>query len=58
MGKYPKALDYFQQALVIRKQIDDKSGEGTTLTNIASVDRILEAQQVIGIQQAIKLKLF
>ncbi|MEH1839057.1 MAG: tetratricopeptide repeat protein [Nostoc sp.] len=37
LGQYPKALEFFQQALAINKQVGDKSGEGATLNNIGSV---------------------
>ena len=36
-GKYSEALELFEKALVICKQIDDKSGEGAYLNNIGLV---------------------
>ncbi|MEI1373112.1 tetratricopeptide repeat protein [Nostoc sp. UHCC 0926] len=35
LGQYPKALEYYQQALAIFKQIGDRSDVGTTLNNIS-----------------------
>ncbi|HDN25777.1 MAG TPA: tetratricopeptide repeat protein, partial [Thioploca sp.] len=37
LGQYPKALDYFKQALAIAKEIGDKRGIGNNLTNIGVV---------------------
>ncbi|OQY52113.1 MAG: hypothetical protein B6247_17800 [Candidatus Parabeggiatoa sp. nov. 2] len=37
LGDYPKALDFFQQALAIFRDIGDKSGQGKVLTNIGVV---------------------
>jgi tetratricopeptide (TPR) repeat protein len=36
LGRYEDALTYFRQSLKISKEIGDKSGEGTTLGNIAT----------------------
>jgi CHAT domain-containing protein len=36
-GQYPKALDYYQQALVILKEIGDRAGEGGSLNNIGLI---------------------
>ena len=41
MGDYPQALDYYQQSLVITRDIGDRAGEGTTLGNIGIVYRLL-----------------
>jgi CHAT domain-containing protein/Tfp pilus assembly protein PilF len=40
-SQYPVALDKFQSALAIYKKIDDRTGEGTTLTSIGLVYRSL-----------------
>ncbi|MEH2214845.1 CHAT domain-containing tetratricopeptide repeat protein, partial [Nostoc sp.] len=37
LGQYPKALEYLQQALAIRKQIGDRSGIGNSLNNIGFI---------------------
>jgi CHAT domain-containing protein len=42
LGQYPKALEFYQQALAISKDIGNRSGEGTTLNNIGA---LLEAQK-------------
>ncbi|NJK52487.1 MAG: tetratricopeptide repeat protein [Leptolyngbyaceae cyanobacterium SU_3_3] len=34
LGQYPKALEFYQQALAILKQVGDRAGEGGTLNNI------------------------
>lgn len=36
LGKKPEALDYFQQALIIRREVGDRGGEGVTLFNIGA----------------------
>jgi tetratricopeptide (TPR) repeat protein len=36
-GQYQSALNYFQQALVIRREVGDRAGEGATLNNIGGV---------------------
>jgi tetratricopeptide (TPR) repeat protein len=36
-GQYPEALNYFQQALVIAREVGNRAGEGTTLNNIGLV---------------------
>ena len=36
-GQFRQALEKFQEALVIRKEVGDKMGEGTTLNNIGNV---------------------
>ncbi len=38
-GQYAVALVYYQQALAIHQEVGNRSGEGTTLSNIASVYR-------------------
>jgi tetratricopeptide (TPR) repeat protein len=37
IGDYDIALDYLKQALTIRQQLGDKSGEGTTLNNLSQI---------------------
>ncbi|MGJ5629441.1 CHAT domain-containing protein, partial [Nostoc sp. CALU 1950] len=37
LGQYPKALEFYQQALAIREKIGDRSGVGTTLNNIGAI---------------------
>ena len=51
-GQYRSALNYFQQALVIRREVGDRAGEGVTLSNIGGVygsrgqyDQALESYQ-------------
>ena len=36
-GRFPEALNYFQQALVIHREVGNRAGEGTTLNNIGLV---------------------
>ena len=38
-GQYDQALSNFQQALVIRREIGNRAGEGATLNNIGAVYR-------------------
>ena len=37
IGLYPEALEQFQKALVIRREIEDRAGEDVTLNNIGSI---------------------
>ncbi|MEB3831876.1 tetratricopeptide repeat protein, partial [Phormidium sp. CCY1219] len=37
IGQPQKALDYYQQALPIMQEVEDRSGEATTLNNIGLV---------------------
>jgi CHAT domain-containing protein len=37
LGQYPKAIDYYQQALVITREIGDKKGISMNLTNLGVV---------------------
>ncbi|ALQ51799.1 tetratricopeptide repeat protein [Nitrosomonas ureae] len=37
LGQYPQALDYHQQALVIRNEIGDRRGESGSLNNMGNV---------------------
>ncbi|MBD2043965.1 CHAT domain-containing protein [Microcoleus sp. FACHB-672] len=61
LGQYPKALESYQQALAIAREIGDKAGEGTTLNNIGLVydslgqyPQALESyQQALAIHQEI-----
>jgi tetratricopeptide (TPR) repeat protein/predicted Ser/Thr protein kinase len=39
-GDYDAALGYFEQSIVIRKEIGDKRGEGSSLSNIGIVYRV------------------
>jgi tetratricopeptide (TPR) repeat protein len=41
LGQKDKALDFFQQALAIRREVGYRSGEGATLNNIGEVYRTL-----------------
>ena len=41
MAKYPKALEFYQQALEIRKQVGNRFDVGSTLSNIGVVYRYL-----------------
>jgi tetratricopeptide (TPR) repeat protein len=36
-GQYQEALNYYQQALTIQREVGDRAGEGTTLNDIGSV---------------------
>jgi CHAT domain-containing protein/tetratricopeptide (TPR) repeat protein len=50
LGQYPKALEYYQQALAIRQ--DDRRGEGTTLNNIGLVyDKLGQPNQALEYYQ-------
>ncbi|WP_353572127.1 tetratricopeptide repeat protein [Candidatus Albibeggiatoa sp. nov. BB20] len=37
LGNYDKALDYYEQSLLIQQEIGDRSGEGRTLNNISQI---------------------
>ncbi|MGX9728026.1 MAG: tetratricopeptide repeat protein [Candidatus Electronema sp. VV] len=37
VAKYKEALPLYEQSLVIRQEIGDKAGEGTTLNNLATI---------------------
>ena len=37
LGQYQEALDYCQQSLAIRQEIDDRAGGGVSLYNIGSI---------------------
>jgi len=37
LGNYDKALDYYQQSLVIAREIGDRRGEGRTLNNMSAI---------------------
>ena len=37
LGDKRKALDFYEQALPLRRQVGDRGGEATTLNNIGSV---------------------
>ena len=37
LGEKQRALDYYEQALPLRRQAGDKGGEATTLNNIGGV---------------------
>jgi tetratricopeptide (TPR) repeat protein len=37
LGQYRKALEFYQQALAIRREVSDKKGEGVTLNNMGIV---------------------
>jgi CHAT domain-containing protein len=39
LGDYKRALDYFNQALPLRRVVGDRAGEATTLFGIAEVER-------------------
>ncbi|HAZ49104.1 MAG TPA: hypothetical protein DCZ55_32820, partial [Cyanobacteria bacterium UBA11371] len=34
---YPKALEFYQQALAISREVGDRAGEGVTLSSIGLV---------------------
>jgi tetratricopeptide (TPR) repeat protein len=36
-GQYQNAFNYLQQALLVTRQVGDRAGEGTTLSNIGDV---------------------
>jgi CHAT domain-containing protein len=58
LGNYPKALDYYQQDLKIRKEIGDKRGIGSDLTGIGVVYSHLGnyPKALDYYQQALKIK--
>jgi tetratricopeptide (TPR) repeat protein len=37
LGNYPQALHFLEQALTLRKMIDDRAGIGQSLVNLAAV---------------------
>jgi tetratricopeptide (TPR) repeat protein len=45
LGKMQDALDYYEQALVIRREVGDRSGEGTTLNDLGLLYRNLGKMQ-------------
>ena len=45
VGEKEKALDYFNQSLIIRREIDDRRGEAVTLNNIGLVYSALGENQ-------------
>jgi tetratricopeptide (TPR) repeat protein len=53
-GRYQEALNYYQQALVILREVGDRAGEGTTLNNIGGIyqDRGQYDQALENYQQA------
>ncbi|MGJ5635019.1 tetratricopeptide repeat protein, partial [Nostoc sp. CALU 1950] len=61
LGQYPKALEFYQQALAIRQKIGDRAGVGTTLNNIGAIYKSLGQypkalefyQQALAISQQI-----
>ncbi|MBD1888474.1 tetratricopeptide repeat protein [Coleofasciculus sp. FACHB-SPT9] len=36
LGKYPQAIDYYQQSLAITREIDDRNWEATSLNNLGN----------------------
>ncbi len=63
-GLYDQALENYQQALIIARDVGDRAGEGTTLNNIGGVyhnqglyDQALENyQQAMVIARALGLR--
>jgi tetratricopeptide (TPR) repeat protein len=47
LGKKPEALDYYQQALAIRREVGDRRGEGVTLFNIGAA--LFQQQQDVSL---------
>ena len=45
LGEKQKALDYYEQALPLRRQVGDRGGEATTLNNIGGVYSALGEKQ-------------
>ena len=45
LGRKEEALDHYQQALAIRREVGDRGGEGTTFNNIGSVYNSLGRKQ-------------
>jgi CHAT domain-containing protein/Tfp pilus assembly protein PilF len=58
LGQYKQALDYYKQALVINREINDKRKEGDTLSNIGVVyDNLGQYQQALeNYQQALEIQ--
>ena len=60
-GRYAEALETYEQALAIQREVGDRAGEGTTLANIGLVydrqgryDEALEAyEQALAIQREV-----
>nr|BFE72565.1 hypothetical protein GCM10020092_058660 [Actinoplanes digitatis] len=58
LGDRQRALDYYQQALPITREVGDRASEATTLNNIGSVhSRLGDRQQALTYyQQALPIR--
>jgi tetratricopeptide (TPR) repeat protein len=58
LGKNPEALDYYQQALVIYREVGDRGGEGVTLNNLGLLsDSLGKKQEALDYyQQALSIR--
>jgi len=49
LSQYQKAIGYLEQALVIQREVKDRSGEGNTLGNLGfAYDGLSQYDQAIG----------
>ncbi|HZA25416.1 MAG TPA: tetratricopeptide repeat protein [Dehalococcoidia bacterium] len=57
-GQYREALNYYQQALVIHREVGDRTAEGATLNSIGAVYRSLGQydQALQNYQQALVIR--
>jgi CHAT domain-containing protein/Tfp pilus assembly protein PilF len=57
LGQYPKAIEFYQQSLVIEKEISDRRGEGSLLGNLGVAYRSLGQYQkaIEFLQQALAI---
>jgi len=51
LGRKSEALDYYQQALAIRREVGDRRGEGRTLNNLGVAYNSLNKKQALDYYQ-------
>jgi len=58
VGQKPKAVDYYEQALQVAREVGDRAGEGTTLNNLGGVydDLGQKAKAVDYYEQALVIR--
>ena len=65
LGQYQKAIEYQQQALVIKREVNDQAGEGYTLNDLGNTYQLLKQydealdyyQQALTINREVKDRL-